>query len=267
MVAAESGGTNSYGVRYSIEANDANIDVANFYGCQFKHGGDFLYDNTNTSVISSLFNDCETASIDGSSDFLKNSIVNAATLDGTAFITTEDMTDIVFCTFEFSDGHAIELTTPATLVQTSKGNLFTSYGASGSTDAAIYNNTATGVTINVASGGGTPTIRNGTSASTTVNNNTSITITGLKDNTEVRVYDNATLNPQVELAGIENATVGTTDDRSFTFSLGAAVVVDIVYMNKLYDNIPPRTNGFIIPSTDSSFSIVQLLDANYNGSG
>lgn len=73
--------------------------------------------------------------------------------------------------------------------------------------------------INVSGGGSTPTYRNGTStsATTTVNNNISITLTGMIDNTEVRVYAEDTIT---ELAGIENVVDGSLNDRCFTFALG-----------------------------------------------
>ena len=159
------------GARWNLIANGANIDAANFYGCTFLHMGDAVLDNINTSLISNLFIDGNTALVSNAADFLRNSIINANTADGVAFIRTDDVSDIVFCNFEFSDGHGIEITTTTEAIQTSKGNLFTGYGASGTTDAAIFNNTATGITINVTTQGDTPTIRNGGGASTIVNNN------------------------------------------------------------------------------------------------
>jgi hypothetical protein len=149
MTASDDGGASSYGVRYAINANDANLDAANFYGCNFKHGGDFLFDNAATSVISTLFNDCSSALVSNAADFLRNSIVNANTADGVAFVTTDDLADIVSCKFEFSDGHAIELTGAANsynLVDTE----FIGYGADTTNDAAVYVSAASGAfTLNV----------------------------------------------------------------------------------------------------------------------
>lgn len=149
MVAAQDGGASSYGVRYAINANDANLDAANFYGCQFIHGGDFLFNDVATSVISTLFNDCSSALISNALNFLRNSIVNANTLDGVAFITTDDLADLAFCTFEFSDGHAIELTGAAGTYSLDNV-IFTGYGADGTNDAALYVSAGSGsFTINV----------------------------------------------------------------------------------------------------------------------
>jgi hypothetical protein len=230
------------------------------------------------SSSSSLIN---TTLIDGNKLIQSGSILNGiVTLDsntatGNAFIESNNPTLITNGTFNFSSGHAIEIVSVGTYTFTNNtfvGAFLGTTGSnltsnSGNNDAMIYNNSGGLVTLNIAGGGDTLSIRNGVGATTVVNNNTSISITGLKDNTEIRIYDNATLNPQIELAGIENATVGTTNNRSFTFSLPSSTVVDIVYINKLYDNIPARTNGFIIPSNDTSFSIVQLFDVNYNGAG
>ncbi|WP_371077832.1 hypothetical protein, partial [Salmonella enterica] len=45
-----------------------------------------------------------------------------------------------------STGHAIEITTPGTY--SFSGNVFSGYGATGSTSAAIYNNSGGAVTLN-----------------------------------------------------------------------------------------------------------------------
>lgn len=167
------------GQRWFFDCDDANIDACNLYGAQFIHGGDFQLDNANTSAISCLFLDCSSARVDNAGDFLKCTIVDANTADGVAFITTDDLTDIVRCSFEFSDGHALELTTPRVATQTSKGNRFTGYGATGTNDAAVYNNAGGAVTINVTDGGSTGehTYRNGASASTAVQGAVTVTVT------------------------------------------------------------------------------------------
>lgn len=167
------------GQRWFIDVDIANIDSSNWYGCTFQHGADFQLDSATASVISTLFIDCTSARVDNAGDFLRNKIINANTADGVAFITVDDMTDIVFCEFEFSDGHAVMMTTTLVTPQTSKGNKFTNYlgtpgsnlvAASGSNDAAVYNNASGAVTLNITDLGDTPSVRNGASATTTVNN-------------------------------------------------------------------------------------------------
>ena len=157
----------STGARWAMDFDDANVDGVNLYGCNFIHGGAFLLNDPAVSVISSFYIDCSSALV-SNSEQLRISVVNANTADGVAFMTTDDIGDIVYSSFQFSDGHAIELTTPRVASQTSKGNLFAGYGTTTSNDAAVYNNTAGAVTITVTASGDSPTYRDGTSASTTI---------------------------------------------------------------------------------------------------
>ena len=100
--------------------------------------------------------------------------------------TTTDPSKISGCAFTSGGtGHAIEITTPGTY--TFSGNTFSGYGSAGSTDAAIYNNSGGAVTLNITGGGGTPTVRNGTSASTTINNNVSLTLDNLVVGSAIRI--------------------------------------------------------------------------------
>jgi len=128
--------------------------------------------------------------------------------------------------------------------------------------AAIYNNSGGTVTLNISGGGDTPSIRNALDSTTVVNNNVQVTLTGMKDNTEVRVC--AAGDPNTELAGIENATAGTTDNRSFAFSLAAGTSVDIIIFNINWI-LPPnnRIDGFTMPGADASIPISQIRDRNF----
>lgn len=153
---------------------------------------------------------------------------------------------------------AIEITTPGTY--NFVGNQFTGFTANGTNGAAIYNNSGGSVTLNISGGGSTPTIRNGAGSSTTIVNAVNVTLTGMKDNTEVRIYRSGT-NPAVEVAGIETVTAGSTNNRSFTFSDEAGNSVNIVIISLQYQNI--RIENYIIPGADTSLPIQQILDRNY----
>ena len=159
------------GDRWDFKCNDANIDAANLYGCTFLHGGAFSLDNAFTSVVSCSFVDCSSATITDCADFLGCNIIDANTADDVGFVTTNDITDLVNCSFTFSDGHAVTLTTPNVSAQTSTSNRFIGYGATASTDSAIYNNSGAGlVTISLAGTStlGEHTYKNGASASTSI---------------------------------------------------------------------------------------------------
>ena len=192
-----------------------------------------------------------------------NAIIDGCTIDqstGAVGVLSDNPQDISDCVF-ISDGtgHAIEIS--ATGTYTFSGNTFSGYAATnGSTgNEAIYNNSGGAVTLNISGGGGTPTIRNGAGASTTVNNNISVTLTGLKDNTEVRVFTTGTTTA---LAGIEDATDGSADNRSFTFSLSAGTDVDIQILSVGYENL--RLEAYEVPTSDTSVPIQQRFDRNYN---
>lgn len=250
----------SAGVRWDGDFDDPDLDGINFYGCTLIHGGDFQLDDPAVSFISTFFIDCTAARIDNCADFLRCTVIDANTADGVAFLTTDDLTDAAFCRFEFSDGHAVELTTTLVTPQASKGNVFVGYGATASNDAAIYNNAGGAVVINVASEGSTPTYRNGAGASTTVNNNKTVVFKGMKDNTEVRIYK--TSDDSV-VDGIENATAGSPDNREFSWSAAAGLDVYYVLHSLAYETI--RKEGYIVPNASSTDVIIdQRFDRNFN---
>jgi hypothetical protein len=248
-----------------------NATGMTFIDCTFTDLYTFIF-QSNAVINGSTFRRCSQVTQSGAT--FNGAIFDSsvATDSGfTAALLADDPESISNCEFIFSDGHGIEITTTGT--SSFVGNTFTGafsgatgsnlVSETGSVNAMIYNNSGGLVTLNV-SGGDTPSIRNGVSATTQVNNTVAVTITGLTELTEVRVYTTGT---NTELAGVEDAIDGSVDDRSFTFSLDAGTTVDIVFHNKTYDSIPPRINGYVVPSAPTTFEIVQLLDPNYNGDG
>jgi len=147
----------------------------------------------------------------------------AATADGVEALTTTNLDNFVRCSFEFSDGHALELTSIGTYG--SNGNKFVNYGADGTNDAAIYNNSGGAVTINVTNLGDTPTVRNGTGASTTINNAVNLTV-NVEDeagspvqSARVAIYDSTNtelMNELTTAAGIATESYAYTADESIT---------------------------------------------------
>jgi hypothetical protein len=150
-------------------------------------------------------------------------------------------------------GHALTITgTAATFAFA--GNTFSGYAASnGSTgNEAIYVNIASGtVTINITSGGSTPSIRTA-GATVVVNSNVSVTLTGLQNPSEVRVFSQGTTT---EVAGSETVTSG-----QFLFSVGAGVAVDIAILSLGYQNL--RILNYSTNS-DATVPVQQILDRQY----
>lgn len=85
------------------------------------------------------------------------------------------------------------------------------------------------------------------------------TFTGMRENSEVRVYAAGT---KTELAGVENATGGTTDNRSFAATIAGGTSVDYTIVNVLYEIV--RVEGFTWPTAAQDISVQQRFDRNYS---
>jgi len=245
-------GTVSKGEFEVIDNADVNFDSCSFTGMStFK----FL---SNSTINTSGWREC--GLITQSSATFDQCLFTDSTSSAT--ILSDDPSKISDSSFS-SDGsnHALEIPTGATGTYSFLGNTFINYagGTGGSTgNECIYNNTGGLVTLNIGGGGDTPSYRNGTGATTIINNNVSITYTGMPDLTEIRIYAAGTTT---ELAGIENATAGTAGDRTFTYSLSAGTDVDVRIFNKMY--IVFELYGFTIPSSDSTIPVQLVFDRNY----
>ena len=135
------------------------------------------------------------------------------------------------------------------------GNLFSGYtNTVDSTDAAILNSAAGTLTISSSDGSDlqTNSYRNTGGGGVTIENNVSVTFSGLQTNPEVRIY---TAGTTTELAGVENS--GT----SYVASLAAATSVDYVLHNLDYEYI--RVESFTWPSSTTTIPIQQRFDRNY----
>lgn len=254
----------SAGARWAMDFDDPNLDAIGLYGCSFQHFATFELDTAQIEAISCLYIDGQKANVTNSFQS-RNTIVNAATADGVAFMVTDDMGDIVNCAFNFSDGHAIELNAATPTSQNNVGNSFSGYtNTINSTDAAILNSAAGDLTINSSGGSNlqTNSYRNTGGGTVDIQNNISVTFTGLKDDTEVAVYNDAT---GALIAEAEPATGGSPGDRSFTFSAAAATVVFIT-VNNLGWTLPPRNriDNFTVPSNDTSIPLTQVVDRTYS---
>jgi len=236
--------------------------------CQFIDMDTFTFISTST-LTTTTFRRCNAVTA-GSGTFTGCKFINSTAASSTISTDLSDFTDCEFT----SDGsnHAVELTSIGTGTMTWSGNQLNNYvaGTAGSPvtptstgNEAIYVNvaTASNLTINVVNGADIPSIRVGGSFTGSVNvvASTNVTITGLKDNTEVRVMQAG--SNTVELAGTDNATTGTTDNRSFSFALASGTSVDIYLVSVLYENI--EIYGYTVPGTDATLPQQQRFDRVY----
>jgi hypothetical protein len=186
---------------------------------------------------------------------ITDSATSVACLQDPTFGSTTGLNNTTF--IQGGAGHAIEIDTAGDYTFTDLD--FQGYGAD-TTDSAAIDVTASTGTVNITTNG-TPTYK---TAGATVNilNDISVTFSGMKDKTEVRVYKTS---DNSEVAGIEEATAGTTDNRSFTWSAPASTNVYYVIHN--YDPNGPdyehiRVEGFIVPSVNTTIPIQQRIDRN-----
>jgi hypothetical protein len=226
------------GARWTLDFDDPDIDSANFYGVVMLHGDTFQLDDPAVSCISTLYIDC-TRAIINNSEQLRVSIIDANTADGVAFMVTDDMADIVFSSFEFSDGHAIELNAATPTAQTNKGNLFSGYTNSvDSTDAAILNSAAGALVISNGDGSnlGTNSYRNTGGGSVSVVASVTVTFT---------VVDEA--GDPIEFAKVFLETdPGGVDIIAYDLTNASGVVT-----TSYSDSTPQAVTGFVRKGTNS----------------
>lgn len=195
--------------------------------------------------------------------------LNSATLDGclienntaAAAIIATTLDDITGCTF-VSDGtgYAVDLGTISSTQSMAWDNSDSGYAA---TDGSTGNETIkvtiaspNVLTINVAAGATTPTIHKvGTGTVNVVAGQVALTLTGLKVNTEVRIY---TAGTTTELDGVENS--GTSFTYNYTYV--PATTVDIVIHHVDYEYI--KLEDVLLGSGDASIPIQQVSDRWYD---
>lgn len=221
--------------------------------------------NGNVQVTGSVWNECRNVIQSGSVIFNSTftSTFPLAGTETTASIVSDDPSLISFNTFN-GDGEHFGLQVVVTGSYTLQSNVFNDFVSGSPSGAAILFDPPGGtgdLELNIAGGVASPSFINLSSGTVTINNNINIRLTGMRDNTEVRVMENGT-NPPVELAGVENATSGSTDDRFFDFFLPAGTIVDINIVNVTY--VIQRISAYTIPPSDATIPIQQVFDRNYS---
>lgn len=230
--------------------------TASLDSCTFQNMSNFIFNSATTIVDSSI----ETVFMQQGSGNISGTVITTVSATSIACLqdpTFGSTTDLHDCDFvQGGSGHAIEIDTAGTY--NFNGLTFTDYGADTTDSAALDITASTGtVTINITNGG-TPTYKTA-GATVVINNNITLTLTGLRENTEVRIY---TIGPRTEIAGTENATDGTFDDRSFSFSVAASTVIDITIFNTSYN--PVYIEDFTAPTSSASIPIAQVFDRSYD---
>jgi hypothetical protein len=150
--------------------------------------------------------------------------------------------------------HAIEFGTNSPTSLTLSGITFTGYNTSnGQVDSALHILRTTGNVDITVTGGTTPTYKS-EGANVSVTSAVLVTLTGLKVNTEVRVF-NANTTTELSGTGAENI-----DDGDHSFSVSSGTPVDISILSFGYQNL--RILNYST-TANASIPVSQVLDRQY----
>jgi hypothetical protein len=229
-----------------LVTNNASVTLTD---CTFNSLGTFTF-LAATTVTGCVFNKCNL--ITHGNSLFTNNLVTASNV--AIAMTTGTPGNIQNNDF-VSDGtgHALEITIPGTY--TFSGNTFSGYGATASTDAAVYNNSGGSVTLNISGGGTVPTYRNGAGASTTIVAAANVTLSGIKADSEVRAYLGTNPTTSTEIGGVESS--GT----SFTFS--QSVAGQSGYIQIFHVDWQPVYLPVVYSGSDTTIPIQQITDRQY----
>jgi len=141
---------------------------------------------------------------------------------------------------------------------------YNDYGSTGTTDAAVYNNSSGAVTINV-TGGDSPTYLNGTSASTTIIASVTITVTVIDEagdpveNAQTALYVNevAVMNEDTDSLGVATSSYGGSTPTSATLRIRKGSSVDS-------PKYLPSSTTQTITSDGLTVTITLIEDTNNN---
>jgi len=250
-------GTVSKGRLEVVDDCDVNIS-----GCTFTGMDTFIW-KAASAVLNSTFRNCGVITAN-SADFAGTGFEGYAGTADTSYLdwntNSDPGTKLANCAFVKGSAAAHALSfTDTNLISINLPNscTFSGYNASnGQTDSALYFAKSSGsITVYY---NGTVTYKSAGATITISASNVDVTLTGLKDNSECRVY---TAGTTTELAGTENATTGTADNRSFTFSLAAATSVDIRVFAVGY--LPADILAYTVPTSAASIPVSQIFDRVY----
>jgi len=255
------GGTNADKKLDFASATDIVADTCTFRGF---NGATMALGGSGNDYTDCTFQGCSQITDTGA--IVRNGFVRdtaaAATEAALLWTTSSDWDGVIFI-MGATDSHAIEIATNIT--DAWNGFTFTGYGSTGGGttvgDEVLNSNNPTGsTTINATNITGTISFyQRGAGSDPVINSNVSVTFDEMKDDTEVRIYTTGT---STELDGIENATAGSPDDRSFVASVAGSAVVDYVIFAVGY--VPITKIGFTWPATAQTITVPQVVDRNYS---
>jgi hypothetical protein len=231
---------------WTLSASATNT-LIKLYGCAFSELRSAAL-RSDSEVRGCTFNNFASITPNGAtmSGCTFQNVKTTAPISGTNALiinAPSEITNITSCAF-INCNRAIRITAAGT---------YNFNGLTFSGNAFDIENTSGGAVIINVSGGSNPTTHTSSGGgSVTINSSVGITLTGLKNPSEVRVYAQGT---STELAGQENVTSG-----SFVFNVGAGVAVDISILALGYQNM--RILNYST-GVDATLPVSQVIDRQY----
>jgi len=249
-------GVVSKGAFEAIDNADINID-----SCTFTDMSTFVF-LSNSTILSTIFRRCEQVTQGGG-------VFTGCLFEDspdTVAVLSSNPTTITNCTFKSAGtGHAVRCDTQGEYSWS--GNFDSGYSGtrgsnptpnSGSANDMFYNNSGGEITLNVAGGGQSPSVRNGVDATTVVN--ATVTVTIIANVTlvgaEVRIYDLDTTPPDygTELAGTESHDASTY--------VYAGTGSNVIHIQIMKDGYVEYNQEYTMPTSDSDLNVVLQPDVN-----
>lgn len=235
-----------------------DINTLTFDGVVFSQLGNTITfsnkpDSSGHSVKACTFDRC--GQIDpGKVTFENNTISNTTNTGlGAVVLDADGSSKWKNLTFISSgSGHAVYATTSG--YYTFDGFTFTNYGSTGTTNAALYNNSGGNIVINVTNNGDSPTYRNGTSATTEINNAVNINLTNIIGGSRVYIYDQTN-------SGVLYNEISATSTFSKVYNyLGDTDILIRVRNASNTIKYKPYENTGTITSNGFSLNVNQVID-------
>jgi hypothetical protein len=230
----------STNTRFDLLLNNSGLDALEFSGNSVVNADATRFKSGQT-VVGSVFQGCNQIQTAGAS--FENNTVRGST-DSTGALLWPDGSSVKNCSFSQNNiGIQINTTGDKDFVGiVLEGNTFDINNTSGSTRI-----------INV-SGGGTASGVTYTGSAISVQSAATLTITGVQDGSEVRIYAAGTTT---ELYGIESKSAGVNPAYSYTTPQAVDIVVHSI------DYQYWRLNSYSLPAGDASLPVSQVPDRNY----
>ena len=230
----------STNTRFDLILDNAGLNTLEFTGNTIANA-DAIRFKSGQSVLGSVFQGCNQIQTAGAS--FENNTVRGST-DTNGALLWPDGSSVKNSSFS-NNSRAIQ-------INTTGDKDFVGIEFSDNT-FDINNTSGSSVVVNV-SGGGTASGVTYTGSAVSIQSAATLTLTGIQDNSEVRIYAAGT---QTELYGIENKSSGVDPAYSYT----TPQAVDIVVHNLDYQYW--RLANYSLSSSDASLPVSQVTDRNY----